>query len=166
MSPNKFLTTMVTYWKAYPNISYQSGVICVDFWKDQWSPAMTLRTALLSLQSLLSAPEPGEPLEPMVARQYLEDYRAFVSMVRATKFLAKYSLVGLEKKVQKLAQWGVSEDFARATLESVDGDYFSAFQKLQFGGFCHTIFGGFPRTIFRFFLALIFSIVVLLVMLV
>lgn len=60
----KFLTKV---W--HPNISSQSGVICLDILKDQWSPALTLKTALVSIQALLSAPEPDDPQDAVVAQQ-------------------------------------------------------------------------------------------------
>lgn len=41
----------------------------MDILKDQWSPALTLKTALLSLQALLSAPEPDDPQDAVVAQQ-------------------------------------------------------------------------------------------------
>ena len=43
----------------HPNISSQTGAICLDILKNEWSPALSIRTALLSLQALLCAPEPG-----------------------------------------------------------------------------------------------------------
>ena len=74
----KFMTKV---W--HPNISSQTGAICLvrsvddpcmcprfcfsfssfvflqDILKDQWSPALTIKTALLSLQALMCSPEPG-----------------------------------------------------------------------------------------------------------
>jgi ubiquitin-conjugating enzyme (huntingtin interacting protein 2) len=41
----------------------------LDILKDQWSPALTLKTALLSLQALLSAPAPDDPQDAVVAQQ-------------------------------------------------------------------------------------------------
>jgi ubiquitin-protein ligase len=43
----------------HPNISSQTGAICLDILKNEWTPALTIRTALISLQALLCAPEPG-----------------------------------------------------------------------------------------------------------
>jgi ubiquitin-conjugating enzyme (huntingtin interacting protein 2) len=51
----KFLTKI---W--HPNISSQTGAICLDILKNEWTPALTIRTALISLQALLCAPEPGK----------------------------------------------------------------------------------------------------------
>jgi ubiquitin-conjugating enzyme (huntingtin interacting protein 2) len=59
---------VITSWR-HPNISSQSGAICLDILKDQWSPALTLKTALLSVQALLSAPEPDDPQDAVVAQQ-------------------------------------------------------------------------------------------------
>ena len=43
----------------HPNMSSQTGAICLDILKDEWTPALSIRTALLSIQALLTAPEPG-----------------------------------------------------------------------------------------------------------
>ena len=60
----------IMFWR-HPNISSQSGAICLDILKDQWSPALTLKTALLSVQALLSAPQPDDPQDAVVAQQVL-----------------------------------------------------------------------------------------------
>jgi len=52
-------------------VSSQNGAICLDILKDQWSPALTLKTALLSLQALLSTPEPDDPQDAVVAQQVI-----------------------------------------------------------------------------------------------
>ena len=62
----KFLT--IPY---HPNVSSQTGAICVDILKTEWSPMLTLRKVLLSLQLLLQCPNPDDPQDHMVATQYL-----------------------------------------------------------------------------------------------
>ena len=44
--------------------------------------AMTLRTVLLSIQALLASPEPNDPQDAVVARQYLDDRRLFEQTAR------------------------------------------------------------------------------------
>ena len=51
----------------------QLGRICLDILKDKWSPALQIRTVLLSIQALLSAPNPDDPLDENVARQWKEN---------------------------------------------------------------------------------------------
>lgn len=45
----------------HPNID-RLGRICLDILKEKWSPALQIRTVLLSIQALLSAPNPDDPL--------------------------------------------------------------------------------------------------------
>jgi ubiquitin-conjugating enzyme E2 N len=40
---------------------------------DKWSPALQIRTVLLSIQALLSAPNPDDPLANDVAQHWKED---------------------------------------------------------------------------------------------
>ena len=66
----------------HPNISSQTGAICLDILKDQWSPALTLKTALMSLSALLSCPVPEDPQDAEVASQYQRDYNAWKRRAR------------------------------------------------------------------------------------
>lgn len=125
----KFLTKV---W--HPNISSQSGAICLDILKDQWSPALTLKTALVSIQALLSAPEPDDPQDAVVAQQYLRDYQTFLGTARYwTEAFAKTSSQGIEEKVQRLVEMGFPEALVRSTLEGVGGDENLALEKLCSG---------------------------------
>ncbi|PWZ11147.1 Ubiquitin-conjugating enzyme E2 36, partial [Zea mays] len=48
----------------------QLGRICLDILKDKWSPALQIRTVLLSIQALLSAPNPDDPLSDNTAKHW------------------------------------------------------------------------------------------------
>jgi ubiquitin-conjugating enzyme E2 N len=65
----------------HPNID-KLGRICLDILKDKWSPALQIRTVLISVQALLSAPNPDDPLDEGVARQWREDEEGAVACAR------------------------------------------------------------------------------------
>jgi ubiquitin-conjugating enzyme E2 D/E len=60
----------------HPNIS-ASGSICLDILKDQWSPALSISKVLLSIESLLTDPNPNDPLVPEIANLYKTDKAAY-----------------------------------------------------------------------------------------
>ncbi|CAG2121123.1 unnamed protein product, partial [Medioppia subpectinata] len=61
----------------HPNISSQTGVICVDLLKDQWSACTTIEAVLRSLQSFLPSPNPATPQDAVVAAQYTDNLQLY-----------------------------------------------------------------------------------------
>ena len=73
----KFITKI---W--HPNVSSQTGAICLDTLGTQWSPVLTLKSALISLQSLLSSPEPKDPQDAEVASMLITRPEEFKHVAR------------------------------------------------------------------------------------
>ena len=85
MGPPKvrFLTKMY-----HPNID-RLGRICLDTLKDKWSPALTIRTVLISIQALLSAPNPDDPLDNTVADHWKTNEKEAVE--KAKEYTQRYA---------------------------------------------------------------------------
>ncbi|KAJ5805885.1 uncharacterized protein N7503_003487 [Penicillium pulvis] len=66
----------------HPNVSSQTGAICLDTLSSAWSPVLTIKSALLSLQSLLSTPEPKDPQDAEVANMLLRTPKEFDRVAR------------------------------------------------------------------------------------
>jgi len=109
----------------HPNVSSQNGAICLDILKNEWSPALTLRTALLSLQALLSTPNPDDPQDAQVASQYKKDYKDFE---KTAKFWTETYAVkpksdkedakeDREQKIKSLVDMGFKASLAQEALE-------------------------------------------------
>ncbi|KAE9378807.1 hypothetical protein N431DRAFT_326825 [Stipitochalara longipes BDJ] len=66
----------------HPNVSSQTGAICLDTLGTAWSPVLTIKSALLSLQSLLSTPEPKDPQDAEVASMLMNNPEQFQRVAR------------------------------------------------------------------------------------
>eukprot|EP00877_Chromochloris_zofingiensis_P004960 jgi/Chrzof1/14465/Cz09g03280.t1 len=124
----KFITRV---W--HPNVSSASGAICLDILKDQWSPALTIKTALLSLQALLSSPQPDDPQDAVVARQYLSEYSTFQKTAKYWTEAFAQPDSGNESKIQNIVDMGFPREAAVKALNAAGGEQNAALEALLGG---------------------------------
>jgi ubiquitin-conjugating enzyme (huntingtin interacting protein 2) len=92
-----------------------------DILKDQWSPALTIKTALLSLQALLCSPEPGDPQDAQVAKMYKSSRAEFDRTARFwTESFAKPT--SKEDAINRVCEMGFPREQAQKALEEAKWD--------------------------------------------
>eukprot|EP01067_Filipodium_phascolosomae_P001164 Filipodium_phascolosomae@DN1804_c0_g2_i1.p1 len=120
----------------HPNVSSQTGAICLDILKSEWSPALTLRTALLSIQALMSSPEPDDPQDAEVASMYKTKRKLFEQTAKywtETFASPQKEKESNDDKVRKICEIGFSGREARLALQKHNWDETSALNSLLGG---------------------------------
>lgn len=93
----------------HPNISSVTGAICLDILKDAWTPILTLKSSLISLQSLLQSPEPNDPQDAEVAKHFLSNRNGFDETATYwTKIYASDS-EGVKSELSDSALYGIDD---------------------------------------------------------
>ena len=114
----------------HPNISSVTGAICLDILKNEWTPALTIRTALLSLQALMCEPVPEDPQDAVVAKQYMSDKNLFNQT--AKQWVQEYANPenNFQKKVKELMDMGFTEQQSIEALKKNEDNLEKAINSL------------------------------------
>lgn len=110
--PNVSSQTVSTHSRPYcillrgANVRGLQGYICLDTLTTAWSPVLTIKSALLSLQSLLSTPEPKDPQDAEVAGMLLRNPKEFNRI--AAEWAVKYA--GAQKKERAETSGGATAE--------------------------------------------------------
>ncbi|KAK5996053.1 Ubiquitin-conjugating enzyme E2 1 [Cladobotryum mycophilum] len=114
----------------HPNVSSQTGAICLDTLGSGWSPVQTIKTALISLRMLLEFPNPKDPQDAEVAKMLLEDPERFALM--AHEWAVKYA--NAPRKDIDLSKY---KKDAAATAKENDVNRYMGFNKDLVDRFVH-----------------------------
>lgn len=114
----------------HPNISSVTGAICLDILKNEWTPALTIRTALISLQALMCEPVPTDPQDAVVAKQYMTNLKLFNET--AKNWVDQYANPEktLKNNIKELVDMGFTEEQAKMALDKFDNNLEKAVNSL------------------------------------
>ncbi|KAL7668582.1 hypothetical protein ACOME3_009279 [Neoechinorhynchus agilis] len=126
------VTFLTKIW--HPNISSVTGAVCLDILKDQWAAALTLRTVMLSIQALLSSPEPDDPQDAVVAHQFKFNREAFDNT--AVFWTARYAggrftVPSYTSKLRRMTEMGFNEESCVIALSEKDWDIARSVEKVS-----------------------------------
>lgn len=93
-------------------------MICLDTLGSAWSPVLTIKSALISLQSLLSTPEPKDPQDAVVASQLIKTPEEFKH--KAREWAQQYA--GAPKKDVSQSSGGATAESLRRQAEQAKAD--------------------------------------------
>merc|ERR1711976_594898 len=79
--PNKPPSVSFTSKMFHPNI-YENGSICLDILQHNWTPIYDISAILLSIQSLLTDPNPRSPANFEAAKLYQENNLQYENCIR------------------------------------------------------------------------------------
>jgi len=87
------ITLMEDYPRSPPNVKYltriqhlnvnEQGDICVDIFQKNWSPTSKISAILISLQSLLSDPNPASPLNSELGKLHSTNHDEYERVIRS-----------------------------------------------------------------------------------
>ncbi|KPI96106.1 PREDICTED: ubiquitin-conjugating enzyme E2-22 kDa-like [Papilio xuthus] len=103
----------------HPNIHPCKGYICLDILAERWTPELSLRTMLLSIQALMSAPEPDDPLSLPVGLQCKnqpEEFRATAQFWTYIYARGRFTVYEYQQKLATFVSLGVQQDLALTLL--------------------------------------------------
>ncbi|KNC80076.1 ubiquitin-conjugating enzyme (huntingtin interacting protein 2) [Sphaeroforma arctica JP610] len=115
----------------HPNVSSQTGAICLDILKDQWAAAMTIKSVLFSIQLLLASPEPNSPQDAVVAKQYMDHFDEWKDQAKQwTEKYAQETETKFERNIKQLMEMGFSREKCEKYLNKTNGNIEEAAAKL------------------------------------
>ncbi|KAL8829734.1 MAG: hypothetical protein Q9191_001844 [Dirinaria sp. TL-2023a] len=115
----------------HPNVSSQTGAICLDTLSGAWSPVLTIKSALLSLQSLLSTPEAKDPQDAEVASMLIQNPEEFARV--AEEWAVKHA--GAPKKSRGEGSGGGRSGESQKQREKRNKEEEEAERVAQYGGY-------------------------------
>eukprot|EP00866_Antonospora_locustae_P000029 jgi/Antlo1/29/2043 len=90
-----FKPPKVTFKTKIYHCNIKNGVICLDILKDAWSPALTIDKVLLSISSLLSEPNPNDPLDSTIGQMFNKNRSQYDAI--AAQWTKKYAMGYLDE---------------------------------------------------------------------